>query len=171
MERRPYQGRRLCLFDEVGLAEGFEVGVFVGQLFQAVVEFDGPADVGVGGGEIAPLGGITAEIELDEGVLGVKGGGLREDFGGGIQGIAAAFGEGPGDEPAGLIGVGCGEFGRQGGSFRPLLGPLQQAEFELQNPRVPGHGWGKQFKFSQGVRNHPEVGIANGTFRMPEIFP
>ena len=85
--RTPWQGvrtmeRRLCLFDEVGLAEGFEIGVFVGQLFQAVVEFDGPADVGVGGGEIAPLGGITAEIELDEGVLGVKG--LRDS---GVKGF------------------------------------------------------------------------------------
>ena len=150
------------LVDEVGLAEGFEIGVLVGEFFEAVVEFDGTADVGVGGGEITPLGGVAAEVELDERVLGVEGGCLGEDFGSGLEGVAAAFGEGPGDEPAGLVGVGGSQFGSQQRGVGPFLGALEEAELELHDASVGGHGGGKMFEFLQGVGDHTEVGIADG---------
>ena len=94
------------LIDEVGLAERFEIGVFVGQFFQIMIQLDGPSDMAVGGGEIPPLGGVATQIELDQRILGMKGSGLGKNFGGGFQGIAPALGEGPSHEPARLVGMG-----------------------------------------------------------------
>ena len=68
--------------DQMGLAKRLEIWILVGEFFQVVVKFDGPAHVGLGGVEVAPLGGITAEVELDQGIFGMEGGGLRKDFGG-----------------------------------------------------------------------------------------
>lgn len=48
------------LIDEMGLAEWFKIGVLVGKFFEVVIEFNGTADVGLGGGEVAALGGIAA---------------------------------------------------------------------------------------------------------------
>ena len=89
----------------MGLAEGFEIGILVGEFFEVVVEFDRPADVGLCGGEISPLGGIATEIELDEGICGVEAGGIGQNFGCGFDRIASSFGKGPGNKPAGLVGV------------------------------------------------------------------
>jgi len=55
----------------VGLAEGFKVGILVGEFFKVVIELDGAADISLGGGEVSPLGGVAAEVELNEGIFGV----------------------------------------------------------------------------------------------------
>ena len=64
----------------MGLAEGFKVGILVGEFFKVVIELDGAADVSLGGGEVTSLGGIAAEVELNEGVFGVEAGCVGEDF-------------------------------------------------------------------------------------------
>ena len=55
----------------MGLAEGFKVGILVGEFFKVVIELDGSADVSLGSGEVSPLGGVATEVELNEGVFGV----------------------------------------------------------------------------------------------------
>jgi len=52
----------------------------MGQFFQIMIQLDGPPHVAVGSGEITPLGRIATQIELDERVLGMQGGGLGENF-------------------------------------------------------------------------------------------
>ena len=62
------------------MAERFEIGVFVGQLFQIMIQLDGPPDVTVGGSEITPLGRVATQIELDQRILGMEGGGEVVEF-------------------------------------------------------------------------------------------
>ena len=62
------------------LAEGFEIGILVGEFFEVVVKLDGSADVGLGDGEVSPLGGVAAEIELDEGILRMEVGRISQNF-------------------------------------------------------------------------------------------
>jgi len=64
----------------VSLAKGFKIGILVSEFFKVVIELDGAADVSLGGGEVTSLGGIAAEVELNEGVFGVEAGCVREDF-------------------------------------------------------------------------------------------
>lgn len=155
----------------MGLAEGFEVGVLVGQLFEAVVEFDGLSDIRLRRGQVAPLGGITSEIELDEGIFGMERGRLGENLGRGFKRVAPALGKSPGDEPAGLVGVGGGEFGGEDCGIRPFLRPLEKAEFEFQDAAIGSHGRGKVVKLQQGVAHHTEVGITHRTLGVLKIFP
>ena len=111
----------------MGLAEGFEIGIFVSKFFEVVIEFDGATDVALGRSEIATLGGVAAEVKLDEWIAGVKVGGIRENFGGGIDGFAASFGEGPRDEPSSLFGVDGGKVGSEGRGFLPKVGAFEKA--------------------------------------------
>ena len=62
------------------MAKGFKIGILVSEFFKVVIELDGAADVSLGGGEVTSLGGIAAEVELNEGVVGVEAGCVREDF-------------------------------------------------------------------------------------------
>ena len=55
----------------MSLAKGFKIGILVSEFFKVVIELDGAADVSLGGGEVTSLGGIAAEVELNEGVFGV----------------------------------------------------------------------------------------------------
>ncbi len=64
----------------MSLAKGFKIGILVSEFFKVVIELDGAADVSLGGGEVTSLGGIAAEVELNEGVFGVEAGCVREDF-------------------------------------------------------------------------------------------
>ncbi len=64
----------------MSLAKGFNIGILVSEFFKVVIEHDGAADVSLGGGEVTSLGGIAAEVELNEGVFGVEAGCVREDF-------------------------------------------------------------------------------------------
>ena len=109
------------------MAEGFEIGIFVGKFFEVVIEFDGSTYVALGRGEIATLGGVAAEVKLDEWIAGVQVGGIRENFGGGIDGFAASFGEGPRDEPSSLFGVDGGKVGSEGRCFLPKVGAFEKA--------------------------------------------
>jgi len=111
----------------VGLAEGFEIGIFVGKFFEVVIEFDGATDVALSRGEIATLGGVAAEVKLDEWIAGVKVGGIGENFGSGIDGFAASFSEGPRDEPSSLFGVDGGKVGSEGRGFLPEVGAFEKA--------------------------------------------
>ena len=143
----------------------------MGQFFQIVIQLDGPPDVAVGGGEITPLGRVTTQIELDQRILGVQGGSLGKNFGGGFQGIASALGKGPSHEPASFVRVGGGELGRQGSRIGPFLPPLEQAQFELHDPAVSRHRGGEVFQFLQSIIHHAEVGITHRAFGMLEVFP
>ena len=111
----------------MGLAEGFEIGIFVSKFFEVVIEFDGATDVALSRGEITTLGGVAAEIKLDEWIAGVKAGGIGENFRSGIDRFAASFGEGPRDEPSSLFGVDRGEVGSEGRGFLPKVGALEKA--------------------------------------------
>lgn len=62
------------------MAKGFKIGILVSEFFKVVIELDGAADVSLGGGEVTSLGGVAAEVELNEGVFGVEAGCVREDF-------------------------------------------------------------------------------------------
>lgn len=53
----PRRGRSV---DQVGLAKRFKIRILMGQFFQIVIQFDGSPHVGLGGGEVAPLGRVTA---------------------------------------------------------------------------------------------------------------
>lgn len=64
----------------MSLAKGFKIGILVSEFFKVVIELDGAADVSLGGGEVTSLGGVAAEVELNEGVFGVEAGCVREDF-------------------------------------------------------------------------------------------
>ncbi len=64
----------------MSLAKGFKIGILVSEFFKVVIELDGAANVSLGGGEVTSLGGIAAEVELNEGVFGVEAGCVREDF-------------------------------------------------------------------------------------------
>ncbi len=64
----------------MSLAKGFKIGILVSKFFKVVIELDGAADVSLGGGEVTSLGGVAAEVELNEGVFGVEAGCVREDF-------------------------------------------------------------------------------------------
>ena len=55
----------------MSLAKGFKIGILVSEFFKVVIELDGAADVSLGGGEVSPLGGVAAEVELNEGIFGV----------------------------------------------------------------------------------------------------
>ncbi len=123
----------------MGLAEGFQIGILVGEFFEVVIEFDGPAHVGLGGGEVPPLGGVAAEVELDEGVRGVKAGGIGENFGRGLDRIAPSFGKGPRDKPAGLVGVRSGQPGSEPCGVLPASGTLQKTEFKFLNTIIGDH--------------------------------
>ena len=92
-----------------------------------MIEFDGATDVALSGGEIATLGGVAAEVKLDEWIAGVQVGGIRENFGGGIDGFAASFSEGPRDEPSSLFWVDGGKVGSEGRGFLPKVGAFEKA--------------------------------------------
>lgn len=154
----------------MGLAKGFEVGIVEGELFHVVVQFDGFADIGLGGRKVASLCGIASQIELDEWIFRVKAGRIRKDFGGCFDGVAAAFCESPSDKPAGLIRMAGGETSGQCCCVLPTARPFKKAEFEFLDPGVGGDGGRKGFQFFQGIRKHPQVGVAHGAFSMPEIF-
>ena len=62
------------------MAEGFEIGIFVGKFFKVVIKLDGATDVALSRSEIATLGGVAAEVKLDEWIAGVKAGGIGENF-------------------------------------------------------------------------------------------
>lgn len=109
------------------MAEGFEIGIFVGKFFEVVIEFDGSTNVALGRGKIATLGGVAAEVKLDEWIAGVKAGGIGENFGSGIDGFAASFSEGPRDEPSSLFGVDRGKVGCEGRGFLPKVGAFEKA--------------------------------------------
>ena len=155
----------------MGLAERFEIGILVGEFFKVMIQFDGLADVALGGGQIAPLGRIATEVEMDKGILGVKAGGIGQDLGGRLDRVAAAFGEGPGDEPARLVRVGRGQACGETGSLLPAGGTFQKAKFEFLHTGIGGHGWGESLELFEGVGEHAQICIANGAFGMPEILP
>ena len=154
----------------MGLAEGFEIRVLVGQLLQVVIQFDGPPDVTVGGGEITPLSRIATQIELDQRILGMQGGGLGKNFGGGFERVTPAFGKSPRHKPAGLVGMGGGQFGGEGSGIRPALGSFQKPEPEFHHAPIGGHGGGEMIQFIQGIIDHAEVGIPHCAFGALEIF-
>ena len=52
----------------------------------------------------------------------------------------------------------------------PRAIPTETA-FEFQDTAVGGHGRGKVVKFEQGIADHAEVGVTDGTLRMLKIFP
>ncbi len=64
----------------MSLAKGFKIGILVSEFFKVVIELDGAANVSLGGGEVTSLGGVAAEVELNEGVFGVEAGCVGEDF-------------------------------------------------------------------------------------------
>ena len=64
----------------MSLAKGFKIGILVSEFFKVVIELDGAADVSLGGGEVTSLGGVAAEVELNEGIFGVEACCVREDF-------------------------------------------------------------------------------------------
>ena len=136
------------------MAEGFEIRILVGEFFEVVIEFDGAANVGLCGGEIPPLGSVTTEVELDEGVFGVEAGGIGEDFGGGLEGVASTFGEGPSDEPAGFVGVVGGEGGGQAGRILPAPSSFKEAKFEFLNTIIQRHLGGEMVELGQGIGKH-----------------
>ena len=109
------------------MAEGFEIGIFVGKFFEVVIEFDSTTDVALSRGEISSLGSVAAEVKLDEWITRVKVGGIRENFGSGIDRLAASFGEGPRDEPSSLFGVDGGKVGSEGRGFLPKVGAFEKA--------------------------------------------
>ena len=109
------------------MAEGFKIGIFVGKFFEVVIKLDGATDVALSRSEIATLGRVAAEVKLDEWIAGVKAGGIRENFGSGIDGFAASFGEGPRDEPSSLFGVDGGKVGSEGSGFLPKVGAFEEA--------------------------------------------
>ena len=129
------------------MAEGFEIGILVGEFFEVVVEFDRPADVGLGGGEVSPLGGIATEVELDEGICGVEAGSIGQNFGCGFDRIASSFRKGPGDEPTGLVGVTGGKSGGESCGVLPATGTFQKAKFKFLNTIIGDHLGGEILEF------------------------
>ena len=111
----------------MGLAEGFEIGIFVSKFFEVVIKLDGATDVALSGGEIATLGGVAAEVKLDEWIAGVQVSGIGENFRSGIDRFAASFGEGPRDKPSSLFGVDGGKVGSEGSDFLPEVGAFEKA--------------------------------------------
>lgn len=109
------------------MAEGFEIGIFVSKFLEVVIEFDGATDVALSRSEIATLGSVATEVKLDEWIAGVKVGGIRENFGSGIDGFAASFGEGPRDEPSSLFGVNGGKVGSERRGFLPKVRAFEKA--------------------------------------------
>lgn len=136
------------------MAEGFEIRILVGEFFEVVIELDRAANVGLCGGEIPPLGSVTTEVELDEGVFGVEAGGIGEDFGGGLEGVASTFGESPSDEPAGFVGVVGGEAGGQAGRILPAPSSFKEAKFEFLNTIIQRHLGGEMVELGQGIGKH-----------------
>ena len=72
--------RRERLVDEMRLAEGLKVGILVRKFFEVVIEFDSAPDISLGGGQIPPLGSVATEVKLDEGIFGMKVGGIGKNF-------------------------------------------------------------------------------------------
>jgi len=155
----------------MGLAERFKIGIFMGQFFQIMIQFDSPPDVAMSGGQIAPLGRIATQIELDQRILGMKGGGFGKNFGGRVEGVAAALGKSPSHEPAGLVGMGGSELGGERGGLGPALSPFQKTELKLHDTAVSGHGGGQARQFIQSVCDHAEVRVTDGRFSPSKIFP
>ena len=121
------------------MAEGFEIGILVGEFFEVVVQFDGSADVGLGGGEISPLGGIATEVKLNEGICGVEAGGIGQNFGCGFDRIASSFGKSPGNKPAGLVGVTGRKSGGESCGVLPATGTFQKAKFKFLHTIIGDH--------------------------------
>ena len=109
------------------MAEGFEIGIFVGKFFEVVIKLDGATDVALGRGKISSLGSVAAEVKLDERIAGMKVGGIRKNFRSGIDRFAASFGEGPRDEPSSFFGVDGGKVGSEGRGFLPKVGAFEKA--------------------------------------------
>ena len=126
----------------------------MGEFFEVVIEFDGAANVGLCGGEIPPLGSVTTEVELDEGVFGVEAGGIGENFGGGLEGVASTFGESPSDEPAGFVGVVGGEASGQAGRILPAPSSFKEAKFEFLNTIIQRHLGGEMVELGQCIGKH-----------------
>jgi len=121
------------------LAEGFEIGILVGEFFEVVVKFDRSADVGLRGGQVSPLGGIATEVKLDEGICGVEAGGIGQNFRCRFDRIASSFGKGPGDKPAGLVGVTGSKSGGESCGVLPAAGTFEKAKFKLLNTIIGDH--------------------------------
>ena len=136
------------------MAERLEIGVLVGEFFEIVIEFDGATNVGLCGGEIPPLGSVTTEVELDEGVFGVEAGGIGEDFRGGLEGVAPTFGESPSDEPAGFVGVVGGKASGQAGGILPAAGSFEEAQFKFLDAIIQRHLRGEMVEFGEGIGIH-----------------
>ena len=136
------------------MAERLEIGVLVGEFFEVVIEFDGATNVGLRGGEIPPLGSVTTEVELDKGVFGVEAGGISENFGGGLEGVAPTFGESPSNEPAGFVGVVGGEASGQAGGILPAAGSFEEAKFKFLDAIIQRHLRGEMVEFGEGIGIH-----------------
>lgn len=123
----------------MSLAEGFEIGILVGEFFEVVVEFDRSANVGLGDREVSPLGGIATKVKLNEGICGVEAGGIGQNFGCGFDRIASSFRKGPGDKPAGLVGVTGGKSGGESCGVLPATGTFQKAKFKFLHTIIGDH--------------------------------
>lgn len=126
----------------------------MGEFFEVMIELDRAANVGLCGGEVSPLGRVAAKVELDEGISGVEAGGIGENFGGGLEGVASTFGESPSDEPAGFVGVVGGEASGQAGGILPPAGSFKEAKFEFLNTIIQRHLGGEMVELGQGIGKH-----------------
>ena len=154
----------------MGLAEGFEVGIVEGQLFHIVVEFDGFADIGLGGRKVAPLCGIASQVELDEWIFRVEAGRIGKDFRSRFDGVAPTFCKSPGDKPASFVWMAGGETSGQSCSVLPTVSPLEEAELEFQHARVAQHSGGEGFQFGQSISEHAQIGVSDSRFGSMKVF-
>jgi len=154
----------------MGLAEGFEVGIVEGELFHIMIEFDGFADIGLGGRKVAPLCGIASQVELDEWIFGVEAGRIGKDFGSRFDGVAPAFCKSPSDKPAGFVRMAGGETSCQSCSVLPTVGPFEEVKLEFQNARVAQHSGGEGFQFRQSISEHAQIGVSDSRFGPMKVF-
>ena len=126
----------------------------MGEFFEVVIELDRAANVGLCGGEVPPLGRVAAKVELDEGISGVEAGGIGENFGGGLEGVASTFGESPSDEPAGFVGVVGGEASGQAGGILPAAGSFEEAKLKFLDTIIQRHLGGEMVELGQCIGKH-----------------
>ena len=167
MKAQQFCAVRKVLSRGTGGAERSEVGIGFDGGAEKRFESGGGIDTPAGLGQVAPLAGVAAEIELDRGLAGVAKFGLAENRLGLRQRAGAAGGVGERDPGLGVGGLAPDEFAGDAAEFDPVALLAENHEPELEDLVVAGGGRRELIEFGGGFGEEAELDVAASVGKEP----